>query len=589
MSPDSALVDVLARCADGGRGSAGLHLWNTASRGYDHVSYADLARRSFAFGARLANQGCGDGTVCLIACHSPYATLVAFYGAISAAAVPMILPMPKALGSHQALVERIRYWGFKFSQPPVLVLESGLKEKFHSELPPEIATIRLSDSPSGSWDVMDQPPAERPPRSADIAFFQTTSSSTGDHKAVAIAHGNVLSNVHGIKAAVDMDETEKMISWLPLFHDMGLVGAVLFSLCHGYPLHLMTPTQFIKRPLLWLRGISDARCTITTAPNFGYDYCCRLISDKDAGALDLTCVKHFFIGAEPIRESTIRGFCNKFSVAGVGHDRIRPAYGLAESTIITTISRPQTPARFAYLDPGSIGLNQPVRVIETRRFDALDDGVPAGAVAVCTAGTAIADMAVMLVDEKGSPVTGDGYAGEIVINGGSVALGYVGDEGEPVDRFRDRTVATGDLGVVMDGELFIIERIKNVIIRSGENFLVSALEQRLADLFGVSHDNVAVFESDIHNPASDIVVLVEKQAELAEDQVERILANLPSETLLIDCILLHRARTIPRTTSGKKRHFYCRRLYNSGQLSFQQKIAVTPDRIAAALKKTNAE
>ena len=115
------------------------------------------------------------------------------------------------------------------------------------------------------------------------------------------------------------------------------------------------------------------------------------------------------------------------------------------------------------------------------------------------------------------------------------------------------------------------------------------MEQRLADLFGVSHDNVAVFESDIHNPASDIVVLVEKQAELAEDQVERILANLPSETLLIDCILLHRARTIPRTTSGKKRHSYCRRLYNSGELPFQQrKSSVTPDRIAAALKKTNA-
>ncbi len=192
---------------------------------------------------------------------------------------------------------------------------------------------------------------------ADIAFFQTTSSSTGDHKAVAIAHGNVLSNVHGIKAAVDMDETEKMISWLPLFHDMGLVGAVLFSLCHGYPLHLMTPTQFIKRPLLWLRGISDARCTITTAPNFGYDYCCRLISDKDAGALDLSCVKHFFIGAEPIRESTIRDFCSKFAAAGVGHDQVRPAYGLAESTIITTISRPRTRARFAYLGPGSIGFN----------------------------------------------------------------------------------------------------------------------------------------------------------------------------------------------------------------------------------------
>ncbi len=230
-----------------------------------------------------------------------------------------------------------------------------------------------------------------------------------------------------------------------------------------------------------------------------------------------------------------------------------------------------------------------MQVIAKRAFDDLDDSAPTESVAVCTAGKSIAEMAVTLVDEEGLPVTGDGCAGEIVIKGGSVALGYVGDGKEPVDRFHDSTVATGDLGVIIDGELFIIERIKNVIIRSGENFLVSVLEQRLADLLGVSHDNVAVFESDIHDPSSDIVVLVEKHEELAEDQVDRILANLPSETLLIDCILLHRARTIPRTTSGKKRHFYCRRLYNSGELSFQQRIAVTPDRIAAALKKTSTE
>ena len=287
----------------------------------------------------------------------PIATLVAFYGAISVGAIPMIFPMPRALGSHQALLERINHWGFRFDRPAILILEEGLKEKFHQEIPAQMPVIRLSESPLDHWDVLQAPAADHTPDRNDVAFFQTTSSSTGDHKAVAISHGNILSNVTGIRAAVDMTDSERMISWLPLFHDMGLVGTVLFSFCNRYPLYIMTPTQFIKRPAMWLRGISEFRCTITTAPNFGYDYCSR-ISARDTAEFDLTGVKHFFIGAEPIRVSTIRDFCARFEPCGVRPEMIRPAYGLAESTIITTISRPHSPARFVFLDPGSIGVNQ---------------------------------------------------------------------------------------------------------------------------------------------------------------------------------------------------------------------------------------
>ena len=135
-----------------------------------------------------------------------------------------------------------------------------------------------------------------------------------------------------------MTDKERMISWLPLFHDMGLVGTVLFSFCNRYPLYLMTPVQFVKRPALWLKGMSEHKCTIATAPNFGYDYCSRLVSDKDTAELDLSSVKHLFIGAEPIRVSTIQSFVEKFRQAGISEAKIRPAYGLAESTIITSLS-----------------------------------------------------------------------------------------------------------------------------------------------------------------------------------------------------------------------------------------------------------
>ena len=214
----------------------------------------------------------------------------------------------------------------------------------------------------------------------------------------------------------------------------------------------------------------------------------------------------------------------------------------------------------------------------------LHTGRPEGEnlIAACTAGVPIDGMAVELVDEDGSPVTDDGRAGEIVIQGDSVALGYVNGAHRLIDRFDRQRVGTGDMGVKLDGELFIIERIKNIIIRNGENFLVSTLEQRLAEILGVSHDNIAVFESNIHDPTSEIVVLIEKHQGLSAEQVDPLLAGLPQEGFPIDLILFSRSRVIPRTTSGKKRHFICRKMFHSDELNCQSRIVVTPDRIASA-------
>jgi acyl-CoA synthetase (AMP-forming)/AMP-acid ligase II len=559
-----------------------MYFWNTSHRCYDEITYIDLVERSYAFGGCLVAAGHSPGTVCMIACHSPYATLVAFYGAVSVGAIPMIFPMPRALGSHEALVERIHHWGMLFDKPAVLIMEADITEKFHSEIPDGMPVIRLADSPLGQWDRLQGPAREHDPGRDDVAFFQTTSSSTGDHKAVAISHGNILSNVHGIRAAVAMGDDERMVTWLPLFHDMGLVGTVLFCFCNHYPLYVMTPTQFIKRPAMWLRGMSEHRCTITTAPNFGYDYCAR-ISDKDMAELDLSGVKHFFIGAEPIRVSTIREFCSRFSRCGVQREMVRPAYGLAESTIITTISRPQSPARFIYLDPATIGMGDEVSIVGQSDFqrEALEQPVPENFVAACTAGTTIEGMQVEIMDEDGTRLE-TGRAGEIVIRGSSVALGYVDGKERLIDEFEQNRVGTGDMGVMVDGELFIIERIKNIIIRGGENYMVNAMEQQLADLLEISHENVAVFESDIYDPTSAIVVLVEKHKGLDEHGIESLISRLPGESFPVDQILFSKGRVIPRTTSGKKRHFFCRQLLHSGELTYQMHIELTPGRIAAA-------
>ena len=624
MTLTRILTDYANSKSPNSQAGAALHCWNGSTKEYFPVEYATLSRRAFAFGARLqkahtekvsveksGSKNAGESgaqaqptakpTVVMLACHSPYATLLAFYGAISAGMIPMIFSMPLSMGSHRALSDRIKHWGDIFDDSTMLVLEEGLDEKFHAELPAQLPIVRLSDDPSGDWPELASPcNGEQQAEPDDVAFFQTTSSSTGDHKAVAISHANILANVSGIRRAQQMGEHERMISWLPLFHDMGLVGAVLFSFCNNYPLFLMTPTQFIKRPALWLKGMSEQACTIATAPNFGYDYCVRLISDKDIANLDLSAVKHLFIGAEPIRVSTVQGFVEKFSVAGISAKTIRPAYGLAESTIITSMTKPHEVSNFLKLDGSSITINQPVKVLDKLSFDdpRMSDYNAGQDIAACSAGVAIDDLQIEIINEQGEPVAADGIAGEIAISGSSVALGYVGLNSEVADRvanhqqvdyFGQSRLGTGDMGVIVDGELYVVERIKNLIIRNGENFFVSALEQQLAELLSISHEHIAVFESNIHDPASDIVVLVERHAALDDNAIDALLVAMPKEAFPINRILLSKSREIPRTTSGKKRHFYCRQLYAKEQVNYQQAIDITPLKIAEAIARSKSD
>jgi acyl-CoA synthetase (AMP-forming)/AMP-acid ligase II len=193
-------------------------------------------------------------------------------------------------------------------------------------------------------------------------------------------------------------------------------------------------------------------------------------------------------------------------------------------------------------------------------------------------------MLIEIVDENGETIEQDGVAGEIALTGTSVALGYVSESDELIDRFPQGRLRTGDIGVILDRELYILERIKNIVIRNGENFLVSALEEQLANLLAVSHEHIAVFESNIHDPTSDIVLLVERHSPIDDEAIDQLLVAMPKEAVPINRILLCKSREIPRTTSGKKRHFYCRKLYQKNNIKFQQEIEVSPQRIMLAMR-----
>jgi len=216
---------------------------------------------------------------------------------------------------------------------------------------------------------------------------------------------------------------------------------------------------------------------------------------------------------------------------------------------------------------------------ELARYDASQS------IAVCAGGSSIEGMLVEIVDADGELIEQDGVAGEIAITGTSVAMGYVfGDDSDVlIDRFSGGRTRTGDMGAMIDGQLYILERLKNLIIRNGENYLVSALEEQLAEILDISHEHVAVFDSNIHDPNSDIVVMVERKSPIDEQAVEDLLVAMPKEAFPINKILFSKSREIPRTTSGKKRHFYCRKMYQKDEIVFQQEILVSPQLIMRAV------
>jgi acyl-CoA synthetase (AMP-forming)/AMP-acid ligase II len=357
---------------------------------------------------------------------------------------------------------------------------------------------------------------------------------------------------------------------------MGLVGTTMFSFFHGYQLAMMRPSDFIMRPHRWIGALSRYRCTITAAPNFGYDYAERMVADKDIEGCDLAALKAAIIGAEPIRLATMQRFAQRFHQHGFRASSLTCAFGMAESTLASTMAIPGTKPRYLLVDPGQTDSGEPVRILGTGSMDDeghLDSAPPTGlqGVAVFSAGSAVRGVEVGLVDDAGQPLSQVHTLGEIVLGGPSVSVGYLDPATVSPVPFPDGMLRTGDLGFLDNGDLFIVERKKNVIIRQGKNFLASLIEEQVARVLDRPADELIVFDVDIHDPDSAISVIVEnftQRADIDDGQV----AALRGLDLPVDVLLIARKRVIPRTTSGKKKHYEARRKAAEGTLKIDRLV-----------------
>ena len=422
-----------------------------------------------------------------------------------------------------------------------------------------------SEETVGSGDAWRHPrPAADTP-----AHLQYTSGSTATPKGVIVTHGNLLRNLQDMDLGWRHEADSVIVSWLPHFHDMGLVYGVLEPIFAGVTCYLMPPVSFMQKPLRWLQAISTFKATHSAAPNFAYDLCVRKIKPDDRLALDLSRWSVAVNGAEPIRAETLNRFAAAFGAAGFRDTAFCPGYGLAEATLKVTA----TPR-----GRGVVCLTVDGAALDHGRVAAVRPGEP-GARTLVSCGMSAIDTDVVIVDPDARRRCGAEEVGEVWVAGSVVAAGYWNRPADTADTFGARLIdedrgpflRTGDLGFLSGGELYIAGRLKDLIIIRGQNHYPQDIEQTVESLGSMLRSHgCAAFSVDVDGEERLIVAQeVEREARGADlpDLQGRIRQAVAEahEVYVYDVVIL-RAGALPRTSSGKIRRQACRLAYTEGTL-----------------------
>jgi len=393
----------------------------------------------------------------------------------------------------------------------------------------------------------------------DIAFIQYTSGSTGNPKGVVLTHANLLANIRAIGKAVEVDARDVFVSWLPLYHDMGLISAWLASLYFGNPLVVMSPLAFLARPERWLWAIHRYRGTLTAAPNFAYELCLKRLTDEQLEGLDLSSIRLMANGAEPVSPDTIERFTARFSRYGLDPHAMAPVYGLAESTVGLLCPAP--------------GRGPVIDSVRREPFVSQRRALPAAAseanpLRFVACGSPLPGHEVRIVDEAGLEL-GERIEGRLEFKGPSATSGYYRNPGQTAALFRGEWLDTGDRAYIAGGDVYITGRVKDIIIRGGRNIYPHEVEEAVGAIAGVRKGCVAVFGSpDPQTGTERLVVLAETRetGAAARQALREAIAGVTMDVLgePADEIVLAPIHAVLKTSSGKLRRSACREMYEAG-------------------------
>ncbi|WP_255653948.1 non-ribosomal peptide synthase/polyketide synthase [Corallococcus sp. EGB] len=490
-----------------------------------------------------------------------------FFGCLYAGlvAVPAYPPDPSRL---ERTLPRLRAI-IEDSRASVVLTTSFIlsMKEFLTEQAPELnglfwaATDALDPGGEDGW----RPPVARPDT---LAFLQYTSGSTGTPKGVMLTHGNLLHNLGAIHRSFRASADSVGVIWLPPYHDMGLIGGILEPLHGGFPVALMSPLTFLRRPLVWLEAISQYQGTISGGPNFAFDLCARRISEEDRARLDLSSWDVAFCGAEPIRTETLERFTRAFGPQGFRAPSLYPCYGLAEGTLIATGVVQGAGASALTLEPEALARSRAVRV---------EPGTP-GARELVGCGRSVPDQSLIIVDPEARAPRADGEVGEIWLRGPSIAQGYWQRPEPTEEAFQARLAGTGegpflrtgDLGFVVDGELYVTGRRKDLIILRGRNHYPQDLELTAERAHpAIRPGSGAAFSVDV--AGEERLVQVHEVSLRDGVDLAPVLAAVrqalsEEHELQPHAVLLVEPGSVPKTSSGKIQRRACRESFLDGSL-----------------------
>lgn len=553
---NSSLLDLLLRrAAEAGQGRAYTFL--SANEETESLTFVQLDTRARAIAARLQQLGArGERALLLFPQGIDY--IVAFYGCIAAGTVAVPSYPPR---SNRNLK---RFETIVADATPKVALTTEtvyrqISEKFDEN--PGLASLKwlivseVRDDEAAQW-VHPNVGQET------LAFLQYTSASTSAPKGVMVTHGNLLHNQALMRVGCRHHDRSVIVSWLPLFHDMGLIGVVLASLYNGVPCYLLAALDFLKRPKLWLDAITKYRGTFSGGPDFAFQLCADAIAPEDRAGLDLSSWEVAFNGSEPVRAETIRNFNRAFVPHGLRPDALMPAYGLAENTLYVSSSH-DAPHVFSRR---SLEQHRPIAA-------AKDDHQAE----VATCGRALLDTKVVIADAKTKRRLSDGQVGEIWLASESVAHGYWNQPQLSEETFRARLtdgdgpfLRTGDLGFVQNGELFVTGRMKDLIIIRGRNLSPQDIEQTVEAADPIIRPAFVAAISVEAGGAERLVIVAEirREARRAFDKnelVERIRSAVTAEHQVeVSAVTLLKPNDLPKTSSGKTQRALAKKNFLDG-------------------------
>ncbi|PHR04259.1 MAG: non ribosomal peptide synthase [Halomonas sp.] len=545
------------------------------AQGETILDYATLERRSRALASEL-QQRFPVGERALILLDNDEHYVVAFLACLYAGVIAVpVFPPESAKQQHLA-----RLFAIADDSQAACVLTSSAVIELVAAAGKDFGSAELIPV-----DALDERRAEcwveHHPQRDDIAFLQYTSGSTATPKGVMVSHGNLMANERAIETGFSIGADDVFVSWLPLYHDMGLIGGLLQPLYRGIPVVLMSPSFFLQRPVRWLEAISRHRGTVSGGPDFAYRLCLERIRDDQLKALDLSSWRVAFSGAEPVRHDTLTGFIERFRPAGFAADAAAPCYGLAEATLLVSCNSRGTGVVGTAFSQQSLA--------EGKAASAVEGNTLVGC------GTPEPGHTIDIVDPEGLHSLTEGDVGEIWVNGPSVAHGYWqnpeataqafvtrdgvrwqrtdGSDAQNHDARDDRWLRTGDLGFLHEGQLYIAGRIKDLIILRGHNVYPQDIECAVeAEVEAVRKGRVAAFAVTTPEGAEGIGVAAEVSRGMQKLVPAEKLVEALSETVGSACreplsvALLLNPGGLPKTSSGKLQRSACRQGWEAGSL-----------------------